>query len=107
MVVDRKEAVEKIRENIQGILEQIRIQADVEIIAAQGRSFDDILLEYSGGSDLVFLGMATPQEDFLEYYNKVQERIANLPTVVLALAAQNIAFGEVLVKKEEMKEKVG
>jgi hypothetical protein len=105
LVVDNKQAVSKIKENMNRILEQIRIHASVEIIPSEGRSFDDILLTHSGGSDMVFLGMATPDEHFEDYYVKMINRIKELPTVILALAAQNIAFGEVLVKKEELKEK--
>ena len=45
--------------------------------------------------------MATPDEHFSEYYRKIQTRIKDLPTTVLALAAQDVSFGEVLVKHED------
>ena len=48
--------------------------------------------------DLIFMGMATPGENFEEYYATVQNRIKDLPTTVLALAAQEVSFGKVLVK---------
>jgi DNA-binding LytR/AlgR family response regulator len=101
MVVGSDNAVPKAQDNLKGILEEIRIQAKCDIIAANGRSFDEILQESSKNADLIFMGLATPNENFGEYYASVQNRIKDLPTTVLALAAQEVAFGKVLVKNSD------
>ncbi len=101
MVVEEDTAVEKAEKNLRKLLHDIRIEAETDIIAANGRSFDEILNASSSNADLVFLGMATPDENFSSYYRKMQTRIKDLPTTVLALAAQDVSFGEVLVKHED------
>ena len=98
MVVGFDGAVQKAQDNLNDILEEIRIQAECDIIPSNGRSFDEILQESSQHADLIFMGMATPGENFEEYYATVQNRIKDLPTTVLALAAQEVSFGKVLVK---------
>lgn len=45
--------------------------------------------------------MAAPTKDFEQYYASVQQRIKDLPTTVLALAAQEVSFGKVLVKNSD------
>ncbi len=104
MVVEDEKAIARAEENLHGILDEIRIQAEIDVIAAEGRSFDSILHESSKAADLVFMGMATPDENFIDYYEKAQERISKLPTTILALAAQDVSFGEVLISKDTMQE---
>lgn len=101
MVVDDKNAVESAKTNLENLLREIRIAAKADVIAMEGRGFDDILNENSADADLVFLGMATPDGNFTSYYSKMQERVKKLPTTILALAAQDVSFGEVLIKKNE------
>jgi len=102
MVVQDEDAVDPTRENILALLEEIRIRATVDIIPAKGRTFDEVLKQNSSNADLVFLGLAEPDENFESYYEKVQDRVDGLPTTILALAAQEISFGEVLIKKDTM-----
>jgi amino acid transporter len=102
MVVQNDEAAEVTKQNIEQILEEIRIEAFVDIIAANGESFDTILRETSSDADLIFMGLAAPDENFEAYYEKVQRRLDGLPTTILALAAQEVSFGEVLIKKDTM-----
>ncbi len=104
MAVQGEEALEGARQNIQGILEEIRIKALVDIIPAEGKSFDEILNTNSKDADLIFLGLAEPDENFEVYYETVQKRLEGLPTTILALAAEEISFGEVLIKKDTMGE---
>jgi amino acid transporter len=101
MVVEDENAVSSAKQNLGQLLHEIRIDARIEVIAANGRSFDEILLSSSKHSDIIFMGMATPDDRFESYYERLQERIKDLPTTVLALAAQEVPFGEVLVKREE------
>jgi amino acid transporter len=100
MVINDESAKESTESNMENILEEIRIEAKVDIICIKNKTFDEILIENSSEADLVFLGMAKPDENFIEYYNTVQARIKELPTTILALAAQDIAFSEILIKKE-------
>ncbi len=102
MMVGDEDAVEPTRENILGLLEEIRIRAIVDIIPAKGRDFDEVLKKHSSNADVVFLGLAEPDENFEAYYEKVQDRVDGLPTTILALASQEISYGEVLIKKDTM-----
>jgi len=45
-------------------------------------------------------GMAKPEGNFVDYYAEVQERLKELPTTMLILAAEEISFGEVLMQNE-------
>jgi len=102
MVVADEAAKEASYENMLATIDEIRINATIDIIAAEGRSFETILHEQSKNADLIFMGMATPNDDFDTYFEKIQKRIENLPTTVLALAAQEIAFNDVLIQKDSM-----
>ena len=68
------------------------------ILCDPDTSFYDMLQESSGGADLIFMGMATPTEveDFQSYYHDLQQKTTNLPSTVFVLAAQEMAFREVL-----------
>lgn len=101
MMVDSDAAVEKAQENLSHILEEIRIDAETDIIAGNGRNFDEVLKSNSENADLIFMGLAAPSESFEEYYASIQERIKDLPTTVLALASQEVSFGKVLVKNSD------
>jgi len=104
MVVEDAKAIPQAEENLRGILDEIRIQAVIDVIASEGRSFDSILQSSSQAADLVFMGMATPDENFISYFEKAQSRIDKIPTTILALAAQEVSFGEVLISKDTMQE---
>jgi len=104
MVVNSEKAAEGARKNLLEISKRLRTDAMVEIIVANDRSFDEILHESSSETDLIFLGMAEPDENFLEYYTKSQKRLKGLPTTILVLAAEEISFGEVLLQQDSLKE---
>jgi hypothetical protein len=102
MVVQDEDAVTPTRKNMLTLLEEIRIEARVDIIAMKARSFDEILQHNSSNADLIFMGLAEPDEHFEQYYETIQRRLVGMPTTILALAAQEISFGEVLIKKDTM-----
>ncbi len=102
MMVGDEDAVDTTRANILELLDEIRIRAFVDIIPAKGRTFDEVLKKNSSNADLIFLGLAEPDENFEAYYEKVQDRVDGLPTTILALASQEISYGEVLIKKDTM-----
>lgn len=102
MVVGSKEALEKSRENLEEKIEEMRIDAEIHLILSEGRKFDEILKAESSTTDLIFMGMASPDEKFEQYFGELQQKINGLPTTVLALAAQDIAFSDILIQKDSM-----
>lgn len=98
LVVPNQAAAAAAKDNLHNFSQNLRIDVIPQVIVADGRPFDEILLQSSGNSDLVFLGMAVPNQDFTEYYEKLQVRVADLPSTVFVLAAPDFAFGEVLTE---------
>ena len=98
VVATGAEEVEERRSTLQPIVDRLRTGATLNVITAEGRSFDDVLHETSADADVAFLGMATPEEepDYSSYYARLQERTEGLPPTVFVLAAEDIAFKEVL-----------
>jgi solute carrier family 12 (sodium/potassium/chloride transporter), member 2 len=97
MVVPTRDAADGAQSNISSLLDATRIDADTEILVSDGRSFPEILKESSVSTDLVFLGMAAPGDNFEEYYEMLQERTADLPSTVFVLAAEDIEFDKVIL----------
>ena len=98
LVVPNAAAAQAAEANLTNLTDSLRIGAKSEIILAEGRPFNDILKQSSATADLVFLGLALPDEDLPSYYQTLQDRIANLPPTVLVLAAENLDFSEMLQK---------
>lgn len=100
MVMPNESAAVSACRNIEAIVERTRTGAKTEVIVSDGRSFEEILQGSSSGADLVMLGLAEPRDDFVAYYERVQSWIADLPPTLLVLAAEDLAFGEVLLERE-------
>ncbi len=98
LVVPNEAAAQSAEANLTNLTESLRIGAKSEIILAEGRSFNDILNDSSADADLVFLGLAVPKDNPVEYYKTLQKRVAGLPTTVMVLAAENLDFSEMLQK---------
>ena len=98
LVVPDQEAAAAASENMSNLSQNLRIDVIPKVIVAEGRSFDEILYSSSRNSDLIFLGMARPSENFDRYYEKLQDRVSDLPSTVFVLAAPDFAFGEVLTE---------
>jgi hypothetical protein len=98
MMVPDEEAAEGAEANLRSIVDDLRMQVTLEVLVAEGRSFDEVLQRSSHGADLVLMGMRRPQpdEDYARYYEDFQRRIEGLPTTAFVLAAEEIAFGELL-----------
>ncbi|MEO0828309.1 MAG: Na-K-Cl cotransporter, partial [Cyanobacteria bacterium J06642_9] len=99
LVVPNQSAADAAKENIERLAQSLRIGATSQVIVAEGRSFDEILQSSSKNADLVFLGLAKPHEGFSDYYAKLQERTAQLPTTFFVLASEELAFAELLQKE--------
>ncbi len=76
----------------------MRIDAHADVIEAKGRAFPEVLAASSRETDLLFLGMADPDDRFVDYYRTVRDRAATLPPTVHVLAAEDLEFGEVLLQ---------
>lgn len=101
LVVPNDMAAESAEKNLQGLTESLRIGAVSQVIVAEDRPFDEILLISSQTADLVLLGLATPDsvDNFSEYYAKLQHRITPLPNTLLVMASEELAFSDVLQKE--------
>ena len=98
LVVPDEAAAAAAEDNLQELSKNLRIDVIPEVIVADGRSFDEILQQSSSNSDLIFLGMAKPSDDFSKYYEKLQNRVVNLPSTIFVMAASDFAIGDVLTE---------
>ncbi len=98
LVVSDEAAASAARENLKSYTNKLRIDVTSQVYTAQGRPFAEILRQCSNNADLVFLGMATPQKNYMEYYENLQAKVVGLPSTVFVLAAPEFAFGEVLTE---------
>lgn len=96
IVVPSETAVPDARANLTSVLDRTRTGAVLDVIVGDGAPFDEILQASSADADVVFLGMATPAENFADYYRALRKRTDGLPTTVFVLAAEEIGFEEVL-----------
>ncbi len=104
MVVDSEQGAKDAQENLNNISKRLRTGAKAEVIVAEGRTFEEILHQSSAETDLILMGMAEPDEHFLQYYHTIQKRLKDLPTTILVLAGEEISFGEVLLKQDAFEE---
>ncbi|MFW6316098.1 MAG: Na-K-Cl cotransporter [Cyanobacteriota bacterium] len=102
LVVNHQNAVLQARDNLNRLLSQLRIMATPQVIVADGRSFDRILQETSRNADLIFLGMAKPDENFVQHYESLQKKVMNLPSTIFVLAAPNFSFEQVFNDSAEL-----
>jgi amino acid transporter len=98
MVAPNEAAAEEMRRTVGERLRQTRTGAALHVIQAEGRSFDEVLHATSQAADLVLMGLAVPEPgaDFAAYYTALRARTDGLPTTLFVLAAEDIAFGQVL-----------
>ena len=100
MVVPTDAAVEGSSHNLAKLVEDLRTGATTRVIVADGRPFEEILRESSRRADLIFLGLAKPEDDFVSYCEELQRRIEGLPTTIFVLASEDMAFEEILLQYE-------
>jgi hypothetical protein len=100
MMVSQQDAAQDAKNNIDALIKNIRIKAEVAIIISQGRSFEDILGSSSQEADLVLLGMRRPSldeaDDYASYLQSLRERTQSLSTTAFVLAAESAVFSGVL-----------
>jgi amino acid transporter len=97
MVLDSENAAAEARKNISEILKTVRIDIQENLVVSYGQPFDELRNKISGKADLVMLGMAEPDEQFLNYYTTMIRRIEGSPSTMFVLAGQEVSFEEVLL----------
>ena len=100
MMVNDTIAAQDAKRNLSAIIGKLRIEAKLEMIVSSGRTFEEVLHSSSKDADLVLLGLAKPDGNFMEYYKKMQLLISPLPTTAMVLAADEVSFREVLFKED-------
>ncbi|MBE9139852.1 amino acid permease [Nodosilinea sp. LEGE 07088] len=98
LVVPDETAADQARHNLDRLTDDLRIRAELSVLVANGRPFEAILQEASSSADRVFIGMALPDDDFPGYYERLQARVAGLPSTVFVLAAPEFRFTNVLAE---------
>lgn len=82
MMVDNENSAKDAKHNLSRVIAKSRIDVKLEIIVSEGRTFKEVLHNSSKDSDMVLLGLATPNDNFREYYQKMQRLIHSLPTTL-------------------------
>jgi amino acid transporter len=99
MVVPTEEAARGARKNLAIMAERTRTGAEPHVLVSNGKHFFDILQESSADADLILMGIARPREGrFADYYEELRRKTEGLPSTVFVLAAEEIAFREVLLR---------
>lgn len=93
MAAADESAAQSARANLESLTTRSRTGIEYEVIVMNGKTFDEILESSSKDADLVFMGLAEPGDDFLEYYDRTVKRSRSLPTTVFVLAAEDVDFG--------------
>ena len=101
MVVPSPEAAAGARPNLEAIVGGLRSGATCEVLIADGRRFVDIMQESSRHADLILLGMREPDDGFRAYYERMRDAVEGMPTAAFVLAAEDMPFGDIVVKPEE------
>jgi solute carrier family 12 sodium/potassium/chloride transporter 2 len=101
MVVPTPEAASGARPNLEGIVRSLRSGATAEVLVADGRPFVEIMKDSSRDADVILLGMREPDDEFLAYYERMRDMVEGMPTVAFVLAAEDMPFGDIVVKPQE------
>ncbi len=100
MVVPSQDAATRAQANLERIVRGLRTDATSEAIVSGDRPFLDIFRESSAGADFVFIGMRDPDDEWESYYKRIQAGVKGMPSTAFVLAAEDLAFGEILLKPE-------
>ncbi len=101
MVVPTEAAAESARDNLTGIIRNLRTPVSPEVIVSDGRPFGQILSASSAHSDLIFMGMKTPDESgYADYLAGLSRQVHRLPTTAFVLAAEDLQFSDILFAGE-------
>lgn len=96
MVVATDEAALIAQNNLTSMLTNMRVNFNIKVLVLKGEIFWNILKRESATSDLVMLGLKTPDENFGDYFEKLKEDTKDLNKKIFVLASQDIEFKDVL-----------
>ena len=96
LVVENEAAVAPARDNVNNLVEGLRLGVEVKIIVGDERPFPQILHESSQKADLIFLGLPEPKASFVQDYSRLRSWTEELSSTVFVLAASDYAYEEVL-----------
>lgn len=96
MVVKSEDAAETAKNNLTQILSSMRVDFHSKVLVSKNESFWNILKVESANSDLVMLGLKSPDDDFGDYFEKLKENTKSLQKKIFVLASQDIEFKDVL-----------
>ncbi len=96
VVADNDLSARDVSANISEILHRTRVGFELRVIVSEGRPFHEIQHASSADADLVLMGMAGPDDNYVTYMEGLMERSRGLPTTLFVLGAQDFAFEEVL-----------
>ena len=89
-------AVEGARQNLKQLVEKTRTHCAIEVLESTG-PINEVIPEESRAADLVYMGLKRPDQDYVSYYQKQQQMLEKMPTTVLCLAADEVAFDFILM----------
>ena len=101
MIVADDEAQKSAYANLDSIIQLSRTNASTDVIPKNGRNVFSVIKEASKDSDIVLLGLATPNDDYSKYYSELQTKLDEFPTTLLVLASEDIAFSKVLFPDDD------
>ncbi len=102
MVVSTESAAERARRNLTELLEQTRTDLVPTVLVSDGAPPLERLRASSKEADLVLMGLATPERgDYAAYLADVRKQTPDLPCTVFVLAAEDMAFREVLFRQDD------
>jgi solute carrier family 12 (sodium/potassium/chloride transporter), member 2 len=96
MLAKDEDAKKVLQENVLKITRNFRFKSRIEILIQAGRSFEEIARVESMDASLMILGLANPDENFIEYYTSFSEKLKDMPSTLFVLASQNLKFDEIL-----------
>ena len=99
MVVPTEAAAAGVRRNLDQLVHSSRTGAGFEVILAGDRPFEEILRDSSGDADLVMMGIAEPGRTSPST-SPGCSAAPRAPTTLFVLAAEDLAFGEILFLRE-------
>jgi len=96
MLVKTDDAATVARKNLKELLSGMRINFNTKVLVSKNESFWNILKLESSKSDLVMLGLKTPDKDFACYFDNLKENTKSIKKKIFVLASQDIEFKDVL-----------
>lgn len=96
--VDHADEVVDASARIRELLDNARIEADIDVVLTAGRPLDQVFADESGAADLVFLGFLLPTDlrHSQGFYTRMEHITSGLPRTVLVSSARSHDFESVV-----------